>query len=81
MKLLTHGFIAKSQSQYLTELKTNLKLGEFLVLGDFAENFTCIVQHAIQSYHWNNTQATVHPFVVYYKKKKKMISYFTSHMS
>ena len=27
-----------------------------------------MVQDAIQSFHWNNTQATIHPFVIYYKQ-------------
>ena len=27
-----------------------------------------MVQDAIQSFHWNNTQATIQPFVIYYKQ-------------
>ena len=27
-----------------------------------------MVQDAIQSFHWNNTQAMIHPFVIYYKQ-------------
>ena len=34
-------------------------------LGDFSENYTFIIQDAIQRYHWTNTQATLHPFVYY----------------
>ena len=25
-------------------------------------------QDVIQFFHWNNTQATIHPFVIYYKQ-------------
>ena len=32
-------------------------------MDDFAENFTFIMQDDIQSYHWNNAQATIHPIV------------------
>lgn len=72
-KLIPHDFIAKSQSKFLEDTKNNLMPGEFLVLGDFAENYTCLIQDAIQSYHWNNTQVTIHPFVVYYKKNDELL--------
>ena len=38
-----------------------------MVLGDFAENYQFVVQDEIQSFHWNKTQATLHPTVIYYK--------------
>ena len=41
---------------------------ECIIILDFAENYTFMVQDAIQSFHWNNTQATIHPFVIYYKQ-------------
>ena len=34
---------------------------------DFAENYNFIYQDAIQSVHWDNTQATLHPIVIYLK--------------
>ena len=33
---------------------------------DFADNYSTIVQDAAQGFHWNNSQATIHPFVLYY---------------
>ena len=39
---------------------------EVLVVGDFAENLTFVMQNEVQSYHWNNAQATIHPFVCYW---------------
>jgi len=65
-KLTKHHFIAKSQNQYLRELKASLKPNECIIILDFAENFSFIVQDAAQSFHWNNAQSTLHPFVVYY---------------
>ena len=59
--------IAKVQANYVQDLKRNLKHGEVFVIADFSENYTCIVQDAIQSYHWHVSQATVHPFMCYYK--------------
>ena len=35
---------------------------EIIVQGDFAENYCCIVQGEIQSFYWENKQATLHPF-------------------
>src|SRR5207248_4208795 len=32
------------------------------------ENYSFIVQDAVQGFHWENSQATLHPFVVYYKE-------------
>lgn len=34
---------------------------------DFAENYSFLVQDASQAFHWNNSQATLHPIVVYYR--------------
>lgn len=33
---------------------------------DFAENYSFVVQDAAQGFHWENVQATLHPFVAYY---------------
>ena len=39
----------------------NLNSDEYMA--DFSENYTCIVQDAIQSYHWNAKHVTIHPFL------------------
>ena len=67
-KLRLHDFIAKNQARFVSEKKEHLSLGEFLVIGDFSENYSFIVQDEVQSFHWNNLQATVHPFLCYYKE-------------
>lgn len=66
--LSSHHYIAKHQSCYLKSLKENLTVGELVILMDFAENYSFIVQDATQGFHWENSQATLHPFVVYYKE-------------
>ena len=38
----------------------------FVVSADFSENYAFVLQDAARGYHWNNAQATVHPFVIYY---------------
>lgn len=66
-KLLSHDFISKSQSAFLKTTKDNLKPNEFVVISDFAENFTFVIQQEVQAYHWTNEQCTLHPFAIYYK--------------
>jgi hypothetical protein len=52
---------------FLKELKCNLQSGEFVVLCDFNENYSFVLQDA-QGFHLNNAQATIYPFVIYFKK-------------
>lgn len=70
-----HDFIAHKQASYISTVKENLKEGEFLVSLDFAENYSFVVQDAIQSFHWNNAQATVHPYVIYYNNGDEIEHY------
>ena len=64
--LLMHSFIAKQQSHFYSESKSLLTSGVVIVCADFSENYAFVVQDAAQSFHWNNCQATVHPFVISY---------------
>jgi len=66
-KLRDHHFITKVQAAYYRRAKENLDSDTALILLDFAENYSFIVQDAVQGYHWNNSQATLHTFVVYYR--------------
>ena len=68
--LREHHFISKAQSSYQNSIKENLNENEILILLDFAENYSFIVQDAVQGYHWNNSQATLHPIVMYYFKEQ-----------
>ena len=38
---------------------------------DFAENYSFHVQNAIQAHYWANTQATRHPYVIYFSQNGK----------
>ena len=71
-KLLSHYFIYKQQQNFLKIEKETLSDNECIIILDFAENYTFMVQDAIQSFHWNNTQATIHPFVIYYKQDETL---------
>ena len=63
-----HHFIAKSQSEFLQITKDTLADDAVIILLDFAENYSFLVQDAVQGYHWDNSQATLHPFCVYFKE-------------
>ena len=61
-----HSFVASQQASIYTKCKTSLQPGEFLVSMDFSENYVFILQDATQGFHWNNSQATLQPFVAYF---------------
>ena len=73
-KLLVHDFTAKMQSSFMQQKKESLKEGEFLVIADFSENLSFVVQDEVQSFHWNNSSANIHPFVCYYREKQDLKS-------
>ena len=66
--LKKHDFIAKEQSKFCSEKKSSLKDEKMIVIADFAENYSFILQDAAQGFHWNKDQGTLHPFVCYYRK-------------
>lgn len=73
VNLTRHHYIAKTQSHFLKELKLNMTSDEVILLLDFAENFSFIIQDEIQGFHWENSQCTVHPFVMYYKNEQEIL--------
>ena len=66
--LIPHSFVATQQASFFNECKSTLQSGELLVQADFSENYAFVLQDAVQGFHWNNSQATVHPFVIYYQQ-------------
>ena len=54
------SFLSKSS-------KENLDNKTCIILMDFAENYSFIIQDAIQGFYWQNSQAMLHPFAVYYR--------------
>lgn len=73
LALKKHHFIWKVQSKYLKELKEYLSKDICIMLCDFTENFTFVLQDDIHSFHWSNPQATLHPYVLYYRKDEDKI--------
>lgn len=61
------------QARFLSETKENLGVNQFVVISDFSENYTFLVQDEIQAYHWANEQCTIHPFCIYFKDDKNVL--------
>lgn len=41
----------------------------------FTKNYSYILQDEVQSFLWNNAQATVHTFVIYFKNADNTLSH------
>ena len=67
-KLKRHSFVAKAQALQLKQHKENLQPHEALILLDFAENYSFVIQDECQGFHWNNLQCSLLPAVVYCKQ-------------
>ena len=65
-KLMKHHYVAKKQAEFFKQLKENLQFKESVIVLDFAENYSFLVQVAAQRFHWNSSQVTIHSFVIYY---------------
>ena len=72
--LIAHSYIAKSQAKYLSILKENLLSSTCIVLADFAENYSMVVQDAVQGWHWIKQQCTIHPIIIYYKDSQEKLA-------
>jgi len=75
-KLQPHRFVVKLQHEFFDKLKEELKVGEVLVLCDYAENYSYLIQNAIQSNYWSNDQATLHVFVCLYRDSANTLHEF-----
>jgi hypothetical protein len=53
---------------FLKELKCNVQSGEFVVLCNFAENYSFVLHNEAHGFYRNNAQSNIRPFVIYFKK-------------
>ena len=73
-KITVHSFIARAQSDYLKILKETLGPSEVIMLGDFAENYSFVIQDEVQGYHWNKSQCSLHPVVLYHCSENTLVT-------
>lgn len=72
-KLLPHAFITREQFKHLQQLKESLANNACIVLLDFSENYSFIVQDQAQAYYWTKNNCTIHPTAIYYKQENKLV--------
>ncbi len=76
-KLKLHDFIARSQAKFLKDRKTNLRVGEYILIMDYSENYSMVSQDEIQAAHFSKVQATIHPIVGYYRNASGDVDNFS----
>ena len=64
----SHSYIYRAQTSYYKMRKENLDDCSAILLVDFAENYSFVVQDEVQGFYWNNLQATLHPFVLSFRE-------------
>lgn len=71
-QLISHDFISKGQSKFISNKKVNLQEDEVLLQCDFAENYSYVLQDAAQGFHYNNDQCTVFTVLFYYRSGEQL---------
>ena len=75
--LCEHHFIAKTRSDYLRTRKENLQHNEAIIILDFAENCSFVIQDAVQGFNWEISQSTLHPLVVYHASPNNILEFLS----
>ena len=73
--ITTHSFIAKSKASHLKQFKNTIGADEVIVLEDFAERYSFLVQDEIQGYHWNKSQCSLRPVAVYISSSDNLVEF------
>ncbi|OXA46124.1 hypothetical protein Fcan01_19102 [Folsomia candida] len=71
-KMMKHHYISKAQHEFLVDLRQNLKPGEIVIWGDFSENYSPVIQNAVQSEYFSHKQITLHPFTIYWNVNQEV---------
>lgn len=67
-KFIVHKFKVQKQTTFIEQQKQKLKPNKTVMCQlDFAENYSCEIQNAIQGAYFSKQQVTVHPIVAYHR--------------
>lgn len=69
--LTKHHYISEIQKDFLKICKADLQKDTCIVLMDFSENYAFVIQNCVQAFYYNNSQATVHSTIMYYRKNNQ----------
>ena len=61
----------------MKDLKNSLQGQECIIILDFAENYSFLVQDTVQGFHCNNAQATIHPFFIYFVDQNDVLCHLS----
>ena len=56
--LKIHQFFHDQQTRHFYQLKESLEEGQVLCVGDFSQNYSFVVQDAVQGWHWSKSSCT-----------------------
>jgi hypothetical protein len=67
--LLPHHYISSVQAAQFKEMRSieSISSSTAIIQVDFAENYSFVIQDEAQGFHWDTTQATIHPFCAWFK--------------
>ena len=68
-----HTLLLPNPKQVISNNSNTTDTDEVIVLGYFAENYSFFVQDEIQGYHWNKSQCSLHPVVVYIRSSNNLV--------
>ena len=68
LKLTTHHLVARNQSAFFVQNKEKCDHELCVLVSEFSENYSFVIQDSVQGYHWANDQATILPFMAYMKR-------------
>lgn len=68
-----HRYVADSQKQYITKLKTELGENELIVHMDFAENMECMIQDEVSPKYFKRTHISLFIAVCYKRVNGKLL--------
>lgn len=60
--IVPHSFIAEQQAAYLKHRKSIIATN--VVICDFSENYSFVIQDALQGFHWSNAKTGTEMFFV-----------------
>lgn len=61
----------------MKDAKENLGENELVVILNFSENYSFVVQDEVQGWYWPKNQCTINPFVVYFKDSSNLLSHLS----
>jgi hypothetical protein len=76
-KLTQHHYVTRCKSVHFALCKSEIQADSSVLVSDFSENFTFVIQDCVQGYYWMIDHATLLPFMAC-MKNKRMVPFLMS---